>query len=356
MRAVAFAPPGVFPNTYSFTLGSGMVLDGVTKRLGYKFIMGQSDTITHVDFFLSITGVPASVQLTAEIQTDSSDTPSGTPVGTATAAFNAATGWQGEQALGSSAALTVNTAYWLVVTVSTVGNLSAGTVLYQARHCGTTAEALFTGSKVRNYNGADWTTVAALSAQGYAVLKSATKRYGVPFTAAESGSGQADIFGTNRQGLRIKFGVPTTIMGVVGRLAKTASPAALEVAVFEGSTEKQSASLAALHITTNTFFRVGFATPVELAADTNIYVVLRQLANGGDGSNDYDLRTYPCNSAIISALYPADMRMVAGTGDDPTGYSVIETEAPILAPLIYDPAADQDESAGGGTNIFVYAE
>jgi len=102
---------------------------------------------------------------------------------------------------------------------------------------------------------------------------------------------------------------------------------------------------------------VWFSSPVLLAADTNLYIVLGQEADagggvlgtdGGDDSNDYDSRVVAVSSTYRSAALPADVAFVYGTGDDPTAYTVSNTDIPYIIPIISDPATDLDQAAAGG--------
>ena len=343
---------GLVRQGYGFVLATGMLLDGTTKRVGFKFYALKAVTLTDIDFWLAKTGTPSAVNLTAQIETDSSGSPSGTLVGTATAAFAAVgDGWQGTQALGSSAALTAFTPYWLVILVSSATTLD-GTNYYQARQC----QIRPNRDVIRQYNGTNWTTTATVSLAGVFALKdSAGAFYGVPLSSAVGNSARTDVFGTNRQGVRYSFGSQVRAVGASFIATKAGSPSALEVVLYEGSTEKASASLAAADISSQAFTEFYFSSPVTLAANTNIYVVLRQASDGGTDAADYDLRAYTINATYVEALFPPDRRSVSGTGNDPTALTVNSDEAVGLALIVEDPAADLLEPlvirGGAGTPL-----
>jgi hypothetical protein len=320
-----------------------MVAD--TEKIAMKFYARTTSPITHADMYLDVNGDVTGITFTLEIQTDSSDAPSGTPVGTATAAFAgpAADGFVGEKALASNTgALTVNTPYWLVLARSGGGSLS-GSVWVQAFR---SINGQVNLDRIRHHNGTNWTTTTALSVMGLYVVKHSSGAYtGSPITVSGAASASTDIFGTNRQGLKLKFGSRQTLHGVRLRFTKTGSPSSLTVKVYEGTTERQSQVITAAEITTAADFLCWFTTPYEVSADANVYIIVQQTADGGDDSNDYDLRTATIHSAYIAAFAPTDWRFVSGTGDDPTALTVSTTQFPQVFPIVTDPAADFEERA-----------
>jgi hypothetical protein len=325
---------------------TGIRMAADTEKIGFKFYTRTTSAITHVDPYFDVNGDVTGILFTCQIETDSSDAPSGTPVGTATAAFAgpAADGFLGEKALASdTGTLTINTAYWLVCNRSSGVSLS-GSVWVQAQR---SINAQVNLDKLRHHNGTNWTTTAAQSVRGLFIVKHASGAYtGAPFTGAYAASTSTDIFGTNRQGLRFKVGSKQTLHGVRLRFTKTGSPSSLTVKVYEGTTQRQSQVIAAAEITTAVDLICWFTTPYQVAADANVYIIVQQTADGGDDSNDYDLRTAILNSSYIAAFSPPDWRFVSGTGDDPTALTVSTTQFPQVFPLMTDPAADFDTGSG----------
>lgn len=356
MTFLRFAPVNIMPAAFSFGAAANMLLDGTTKRLAYKFFARAGDPITHVDFYLSQTGSPTGVTLTAEIQTDASGVPSDTLVGTATAAF-APTGnsYQGAQALGSQADLTVNTPYWLVVRVAGATLLDA-TNFYQARQCGVGADA--NRERIRAYNGTNWTTVAEFAGPGlFVVMNTAAGHYqGFPILLAPANSAATDIFGNNRQAVRYKIGAPTTFDGIAIQMAKQGSPSNLEVLVYEGSTLLHTQAMDSTPFETNQEQVCHFDPPVEVAADTNIYFVFRQAADGGNDTNDYDVRVTTVQSDYVGVFLPPDVRFLSGTGDDPTAYTVDNSQVPAISPFVRNPATGLTSEGGSTPQPIIHSE
>ena len=351
MPPIVLAPRVVFPYDAHVSAAANIVLDGATKQIAFKFFPPKTMEVVAVDLNLVRTGAPTGSQISCEIQTDSSDAPSGTALDDTIIGDTspAATGWWGEHLMLVSTQLTINTPYWLVVKVSTVGAID-GANFFQARHASTSMA--FAGERIRAFNGSDWTTVSAISTAGLFVLKDSTGAYhGFPLSAADANSSRTDIFGTNRQGMRFKTGSQIAVTGVQVKLGKAGSPNDLQAVLYEGTTQKGIATLPGGSILNNTYRVLMFPSPVLLAADTNIYIVLRQASDGGSDSADYDLRVMAINGSYIGAVLPADWRQISGTGDDPTALTVHTDEIPMIAPIISDPAVDLDQAAGGSETI-----
>lgn len=337
-------PRGYSDGVLAFSAATTQRVDADTERVACKFYTRSTSAITHVDMNLNIGGTVTDTNFTIEVQTDSSDTPSGTPVGTATGAFAgpAAAGFIGAQALGSNTgALTINTPYWIVLQRASGGSLS-GTDFIEARQTGATTGRINQGN-VRHYNGSDWTTTAATAAECIAVYTHLDSSFsGLAHTASIStgGSGNTDIFGTNRQGVRYKVGAAIIVHGWKVAIQKTGSPSALEIVTYEGNTAEATCSMAAAQIVSNQMFICWNATPPTITAGANLYAVLRQASNGGDDSNDYDPRIYTLNATYIAAMLPTDVRYVFGTGDDPTAWTPNTAAFPVMEPIVSDLAAD----------------
>jgi hypothetical protein len=349
--ALANAPMWMNPNAHpAVSAASGMLLDGATERIAFKFFPMDTTQVTHVDCNFTVVGSPT---LVMEVQTDSgSDTPSGTVVNSTTSAdqlFNAS-GFLGSGGLalgnGGTGTLTLNTPYWVVFRDGATGNdPTAATHSVQLRTPGWT----YTGSqRLRHYNGSDWTTTSALTQDPLCVLTHASGTLaGLGYTVAQGSSAQTDIFGTNRQSLKTVWGSKTTFAGVFVRVTKTGTPADFQCALFEGSTERASGEIDDAVIVSGNLYPCLFTTPYETAADSVVTFVFRQEADGGDGSNDYDLRTLTVQAGYVASLMPTGWRMRAGTGSDPTGWSDVTTEAPIVIPIVYDTSTAFDEDGGG---------
>jgi hypothetical protein len=327
-------------------------LDGSTKRIAWKFYVASTSPITHVNPNLNVGGDVTGETFTASIQADSSDAPSGTPLGAATAAWAgpASSGMIGDQALGSNTgALTVNTPYWLVIEYDS-GTVDASNYIEATTHGSIPGNRIVNNAGMRCFNGTDWTTVSRINSAGsYNLTHAGGSMTGIVHTAAFGNSGATDIHGTNRQGLKWKTGCREVVLGAKFQTTKSGSPAALELVCYEGSTEKATAQLAAAEIVTNVDWTyILFSTPPTLAPDADRYLILRQASNGGDDSNDYDLRGTAVTTGTIAAYMPPGMRYVSGTGDDPTALSESSTFHPHIHPLYADPLAALDNAGGGG--------
>lgn len=335
-------------DSFSLSVATNIRMDADGEMIACKFYADRTTAIDGIDWNVTVGGTVTDTNFTVEINADSSDAPSGTPLGAASAAFAgpAATGLTGLNTFTDTGALTLNAAYWAVLKRASGGSLS-GTDYLEGRTEGTGNR--FNGEKARHHDGTNWTNTTAVLAPCLIVFRHTGGTYsGTALTANQSSSAQTDIFSTNRQGIKVKYGAQVKIMGARLVATKTGSPSALEIVVYEGATEKYSDQIAAAEITSAVSFVVWFASPVLLAADTDIYVVLRQAADGGSDAADYDLRTWACNATYLNASMAPDMRMVAGTGDDPTALSVVTSECPWIQPIVVDPAAEFDTPAASG--------
>lgn len=338
---------------YNFGTATSCVIDGATKRVAFKFKTGGAITITAINARFAVTGSPVA-NLIAQIETDSSDTPSGVLVGTATAAFAGpvASGWTGEKALGSSASLSANTSYWLVIKVDAVTTLDASNLWTAQR----SSNVRINGEKVKASADSGVTYPTSFNGSGCIILVATGVYYGYPIDASIARSAQNDIFSTNRQGLRFKLGAPATLLGFLTRLNVAGTPSTLLVKVFTGDTESATyqTTIALADIETGIDTVIAFAGGASLPAGTYIYIILSQTADGGTDANDYDLYTWAINSSYVSAVEPTDWRFVAGASNTPSSLTVVTGELPYLFPILTDPATEITST--GSTNIFMVSE
>ncbi len=334
--------PTVNPGASNAT---GMLLDGATEMLAHKFLARSTSPVTHVNCNFTVVGSPT---LIVQVESDSSDAPNGTPLGTASADTLVNTsGFTGAVALGTNTGnLTLNNYYWAVWKDGATGNdPTASTHSVQYRSTG----FLYFGQKMRHHNGTNWTTTSQQQFEPNCVVTHANgvlSGFGV--TAAQASSAQTNIFGTNRQAVAWTSGVTTTWQGCQFRVTKTGTPGNLQCVLYEGTTEKASCTKTASDIATGVWDLCVFTTPASVAADALSCLVLRQASNGGDGSNHYDMRTLTIQNGLIASVMPTGMRMRAGTGDDCTAWSDVPTEAPLVRPFAYDPTTAFDGDPGGG--------
>lgn len=332
---------------------STMIMDANGEELAVKYYPPTTSPITQIDFFLTVVGTGSSVNLRVRVESDSSDAPSGSVLGAASAEFAgpASSGFTGAQSLASdTGTLTLNTPVWLIIYRSSGTSLS-GALSFQLN--GTTnITMLGQGDVVRVYTGASWTgTAAGTTVCRVIVTHQDGTISGTPVTGnIGNPSGVTAIYSTNRQGIRFKSGSQIMVRGVMLALTKTGSPSALEVLVYESTTSQYgTTTVPAASIITNRYTPVFFSSPILLAADTNLYVVCRQTSDGGDASNNYAFRGSPITSGYVAAMEATDVRFVSGTGDDPTALTASTAFVPHLWPLLDDAAADLDMTGGTGS-------
>jgi hypothetical protein len=334
---------------------SGGPLNAATEKLGVRFISTTTSAITDVDLDIDMNGSPTTVNFKMQIETDSSGSPSGTALGTATASFNvSADGLVGLKALGSgTGALTVGTAYWLVIYDNGDGGAPDGSNYIEWRH---NNNSIYSDREYgRHYNGTDWTTTALEAYRGGIVLKHADASY--TGMAIDSGTGTSavdpttptNIYDTNKQGVRLKFGSKVIIQGVSVYFRKTGAPSDVTITVYENTTSKYSEVITAADISDRNPTFVWFASPVALASDTNLYIVAS--CAGCTAGNDWDAWgwSFSTASGYQPVFMPADYDFVYGTGSPPT------TVLNGFSPIAFEPAftvlsTDFDETAGGASN------
>jgi len=346
--------------TGTLTSSTGMVIQSTTQKIAIKFYSANTNAITHVDMRVTRTGTVTGTNFRLEIQTDSSDAPSGTVLGAATAEFAgpSGAGWLGGGtaiALGSNTgALTLNTPYWLVLYYSS-GTAPDASNFVQSQHINVAIDGR---SKIRHHNGTNWTTTAAVAFDGSHVRLHSDSAYtGYPFSASTSNFASAtDIFGTNRQGSRFRFGSRVTLRGVEVQVSKVGSPNNLEVMIYEGATQVGGPfTLAAADVTTNANRIINFDPGVTINQGQDCYIILRQNGDGGTDANDYDLRGTSVETNYTGAIWEATRCFCYGTGNNPTTYTATNTFLPIVTPLIGSSADDLSvpASSGGGSFTFV---
>jgi hypothetical protein len=329
--------------------GAAGDMNSCSERLGFKFTAPTTSPVSDVDWYMDVTGTVTGVNFNIRIETDSGDAPSGTVLGTATANFTglAADGWTGLKALGTNTGnLTIGTPYWIVVSCAS-GTLDA------SNYVRTFYFDADIGEKIRHHNGTNWTTTAALAGESaVVVVKHADTTFSgtaVTSTAAVNASdaavGATQIYSTNKQGLRVKFGSQVKLLGAIAAFNEPGTPGSLTLRVYEGSTEKASSpAYGEPQIYAGEPHVVMLSSPVLLAADTFIYVIFEQ--SGVSSSNTYDIQGGTFNSSYRDAALPTNVDFVWGSGADPTAYTVTNNFVPRMQLLLSDPATEFDEGGG----------
>jgi hypothetical protein len=350
----AIGPSGMIPPALGATAATNMILNATTERIGWKFYASNITSITHVDVRLIVLGDVTGMTFTLDVETDSSDAPSGSLVGAATAAFAgpASTGFLGEQELLTpTGALTPNTPYWIVL--KRASGTPDGSYSLQASYATT---GPLNREKMRHFDGTNWTNTAVANQSGLAIRKGADGSYqGYPVTSTLTNSGQADIYtngGTiQRQGISFEVGATATVRGVYTRFTKTGTPGDLVCKVYEGAVEKASETIDDAEVTNNSHFMIWFTTAPTVSAGATCYITFQQA--GTSDANDYDMSVHTVQAAYISAIGGVSHRYIYGTGVDPTAHTPLDTHFPLCIPLLGDPAADLTGDAPATTSIFM---
>lgn len=348
---------------WGFATSASMFVQNATQRVGIKFYADQTLSFTGVDANLLVTGTSTGITITAHIETDGGNVPSGTVVGAATAAFAcpAASGQTGIKNFATAASLTAGQPYWLVLqdgggTAPTTSNF------WQAR-ASTVNNLTWCGGVLRQFNGTNWTTVTANNQDGLFILQDSLGGFhGQTTTAASAASAQTAIFGTNYQGIVRKFPVPTLIYGVRSQIRLTGvAPGALECVLTQdgGTSLATSGPLASGSFSTNSpvIFPFNGGAGQLVPANVNIYALLHQVGSVGAAGTSYVCQSSFPNTTYISAVENSDEVFVKGTlasnNADPSGLTRITTEIPFMEFLIADPFTDFIPPAGGVGGFFI---
>jgi len=334
---------------------ANMTIDADTEKLAYKYFPATTSPITDIDVYLTPTGTITGVNFQIQVETNSSDTPSGTVLGSATPAFAgpAAGGFIGLKTLTvNTGNLTINQPVWVSLFRSSGASLDASNYIRMARLYGYPIFSM--NEKVRHYNGTNWTTTSATNYPIFLIIKHADETHvGLPIKSSSTAPTNAiNIYGTNRQGLKMKFGSKVILRGIQTIISKSGTPNTLEIEVYENSTLKYSGTVPEANILSGAACPMFFTSPILLASNTDIYIVLSQTGDGGSSSNYYRVSVYDIVSAYIETIYSPDTRFIYGTGDNPTTHTIETTEVAIFTPIFDDPAIDLDEGAGGNSNLW----
>ena len=330
---------------------ANMTIDADTEKLAYKYFPATTSPITDIDLYLAPTGSVTGVNFQIQVETDGADIPSGTVLGSATPEFAgpAAGGFIGLKTLAvNTGNLTLNQPVWINLFRSSGVSLDVSNYIRMARLYGYPVFSM--NEKVRHYNGTNWTTTTVTSAPIFLIIKHADGTHvGVPIKASPAiATNASHIFGTNRQGLKMKFGSKVILRGIQTIISKSGTPNTLEIEVYENSTLKYSGTVPEANILSGAACPMFFTSPILLASNTDIYIVLSQTGDGGSSSNYYRVSVYDIESAYIEAIYPPNVRFIYGTGDNPTTHTIETTEIVLITPIFDDPAIDLDEGASGG--------
>lgn len=336
---------------------TSMVIDADNDRVAYKYIPTTTSPISGVAAYWDVTGDLSTTNFIIQIETDNNDAPSGTVLGGTNCKTNAfaglaADGWTGKKDfIATSGDLTVGTPVWIVFYRSSGDSMSGSHAIQFVRATNTASSSfsLLQKYKLSTDAGSTWTGATEVTCAVPIVTYHADGNYrcGTATSGTGGSSGYTDIYndGTeHRQGLKFKTGAQVKIVGVHLTVTCDGTPTALTCSVYEGSTLKDSGTIAASSASGDRV--IWLASPVMLAADTDCYVIFSQ-ANGND-ANDYDLQCVKIDNTYITAVLPTNWRFVYGSGTNPTAYTVVTDRIPVLRLMILDLETDLDQAAGGG--------
>ena len=332
--------------SYFFLAATSMTVQGNTQKIAAKFMVTSACTMNTVDIYLGITGTTTGITIKASIQTDSSDAPSGTIVGTQTAAFNcpASSGWTGSQSLPSTQpALTANTWYWLVLEDGG-GTAPTGSNFYQFTNMGGTG-GRFNRGKARQYNGTNWTTTAAYNGDCSWILADTNGVYnGVPYEGSFVNETSTPIYGTQRLGIKFRAGGRCQVYGAAFYIVVSGGggpPSGLDVTLYQGSTVLETVTISEAYVATGSgsSLEVFFSQTYQITPGTDYYIGLHQNGGTGDASHYYISGKVPINPTYVSCSMPPGWDSLKGTSTNPTAWSSVvagSREEYAIAPMILD--------------------
>ena len=363
MNTWTVAPfPQTIPSGVAESGATGMVIQGATQKMAIKFYATSANALVGADVNLKGTGTLTGISVKFDIETDSSDAPSGTILGAVSGtATPAAGGFTGLLTFGSNTgALTLNTPYWLVVSDGG-GTAPTSSNYYQLQYSSTTQVI---GNRERDYNGTNWTTVTPTFGDAVYILKdTAGNYYGFPATATAVAS-TTHLYTTTREGVKWRMGAASTIIGVRARVTFAGSPSPLALCLMTGGSGGaviDYVELPAANLVDNNTVTFMFPASHTLSAGTYYYLIAHQDAGGGgnvcqDAGGGTSSNYYALTDNIWSATYyPAGSAVnfvgVSGTSTDPGSLSTI-TNSPVIVPIFADPYTSL--SAGSSSVTVAY--
>lgn len=353
----AVVPTGALSHsTVNVASASGITIKSATDKMAFKFFPATTNPIVSADLNLAVFGTLTGITLKFHIETNSSDAPSGTVLGSSTAPFSppGAAGWTDLKTLGSdTGALTLNTPYWLVVedgggTAPTSSNYTQG------RYLSVPGQTM--GGRLKGYTASAWGS--PIAGDPVIVLKdSANNIYGIPATAALISS-TTSLYGTNQDGVRFQIGSTAVIRGVQLRIAFSGTPAdGLEVALMSGgsTTPIATAQIALSSIITNNVYTLYFSSGQTLTAGTDYYLMVRQANGAGTAGNYYTIGVTGVPSAYLSAgIGSAFVKVNGSTATIPSSLTTSSSYIPYVVPLLGDASTDLSGSGGAAPVTVIY--
>lgn len=323
---------------------------------GWSFVSVGGKTLTQFTIYVSaVTGSPTASDFTAEVYSDSG---SGTPNASVAGPVNA----DATPAAGVWASFTFNyvcqpgTRYWIVLKCP---NAAAGRYV-TVQHSSSTALSPYAAGNlatlgwVRNHTtdgGTTWPN-GAVGVAGPRWGFSDGSYDGLP--TGDVGVG-APIYGTTYTGVAFTTpaNVSLVIAGVSMNLNKVGTPAALTYKLYTGpagspTLQGTTQAIPAGNLATAYAAPAYFASPITIAPNTEVRLVIAQEADGGTSANYYRTYEYTIeDSAASKALYPYSVKKTVSTDSGAT-FTDTDTIASPFA-LILDTDGEFVAAGGGGS-------
>lgn len=333
---VTLAPASMLGATQVYDT-STLILDADGEEIGLKYYPPTTSPITNIDVYFSVTGTVSGINFRFRVESDSSDTPSGSVLGAATAEFAgpASSGWNGLKSLASdTGTLTLNVPVWIIVYRSSGGSLDSSNKISLRGYSNIIGIGPIPRGKL--YSGS-WG-----SAQAYRIAFVAKHADGTlggfPIhNMVTTPTVATHIYGDYYHGVKINTPVAFNLSGFVYRLAKAGNPNSLVAKVYIEDTLVATQTILSSSLITQVETWIYFDSPIKLPANKNCYIILGQESDGGDNSNDYTTYTIVTRAELLTAAAPTNIRFVYGdwsvAGSVPSGLTVSTTELPYIIPF-----------------------
>lgn len=355
-----FTPEHVRMGTATPTAATNMIINADHEMVAFKYIPCSTSPIVSCDLYLDITGTVTGIDLTLEMWSNTAGTTEVLDIPNAVlgatgnckvAAFAgpAADGWTGTKTFAeNSGNLTIGEPIWLVVQGHNNSGTLSGTDFFQLCRTGNT---ITFWNIIRHHDGTNWTNTAAVAGQGAVILTHLDGSMGLGHVAnaASGSSGYTDIYDTNRQAIKVRFGSKVIIAGIQNiQFAIVGTPETLQLSVYKGTSCVYGPTNTNVVAGRTTPANIMLTSPVTCDEDSDYYFVFSQA--GTSDSNDYDMICLKFDSDYIDAAAWAYFRFCYGTGTDPTAYTVSDDRLPVCLLILDDPINSLDVPAASGSS------
>lgn len=360
-RCVIFGPEHARMQTAMPTAATNMIINADHEMVAFKYIPCSTSPIVSCDFYMDITGTVTGIDLTLEMQSNTAgttellDIPSGTVLGATNnckvAAFAgpAADGWSGTKTFTEHTGnLTIGEPIWLIIQGhNNSGTLDGSNYINLCR----TSNTVGYWNVIRHHDGTNWTNTTAVQYQGAVILThdDGSMGLGHASTALSGSSGYTDIYGANRQAIKVRFGSKVKVAGIQNfNVTATGTPETLQLSVYKGNSLVYGPTNTRITATRSGQNNVMLTSAVTCDEDSDYYFVFSQ--TGTSDSNDYDILCLKYNSTYHKAATWENFVFCYGSGTDPTAYTVVEDRIPPCLFILDDPVNSLDVPTAGGSS------